>query len=87
MKAKFFTALLLITLHTALIACPVCEKQQPKLLRGITHGAGPESDWDWGIVGIALAFSLYTLFRSVKLLIRPGESEQSHIKQSILYPV
>lgn len=84
MKAKLFAALLFITAHTAAMACPVCEKQQPRLLRGITHGAGPESDWDWVIVGIVMAITLYTLFRSVKLLVRPGESEQSHIKQSVL---
>jgi len=84
MRAKIFTALLCVAAHTAATACPVCEKQQPKLLRGITHGAGTESEWDWIIVGTALAITLYTLYRSVKLLLLPGESEQSHIKQSIL---
>ena len=87
MKAKLFTALLLVIAHTASMACPVCEKQQPRLLRGITHGAGPESEWDWVIVGAALAITLYTLFYSVKLLIRPGESKENHIKQSILEPI
>jgi hypothetical protein len=84
MKTKAFTTLLFIAAQAVAMACPVCEKQQPRLLRGITHGAGPESELDWIIVGIALAITLYTLFRSVKLLIHPDESEQGHIKQSIL---
>lgn len=83
--AKIFTVLLCVTAQTVAMACPVCEKQQPRLLRGITHGAGPESEWDWIIVGISLTITLYTFFRSLKLLVRPGENEQSHIKQSILF--
>jgi len=84
MKTKIFTALLFATAQTAATACPVCEKQQPKLLRGITHGAGPESGWDWVIIGAVLAITLCTLVYAVKLLARPGESEKNHIKQSIL---
>jgi hypothetical protein len=83
MKTKGFLVLLLATCHAVATACPVCEQRQPKLLRGITHGV-PESDWDWVIVGIALAITLFTLFYSIKLLVRPGENGESHIKQSIL---
>lgn len=83
MKAKLFSLCLFLMVGVNALACPVCEKQQPKLLRGITHGV-PQSDWDWVIVGIVLAIALYTLYRSVKLLIWPGEREGNHIKQSIL---
>ncbi|MEO8569373.1 MAG: hypothetical protein ABI419_09555, partial [Ginsengibacter sp.] len=65
-------------------ACPACEKQQPKLLKGITHGAGPGGNWDYVIVAIAVAIVLFTLFFSVKWLIRPGEQSQNHIKRLIL---
>ncbi len=65
-------------------ACPACEKQQPKLLRGITHGAGPGGNWDYVIVTVALIIVLFTLFFSVKWLIRPGEQSQSHIKRLVL---
>lgn len=65
-------------------ACPVCEKQQPKILQGITHGAGPGSQWDYIIVWIAVIIVLATLFYSIKWLINPGENSPAHIKQSIL---
>ncbi|MEJ7778920.1 MAG: hypothetical protein WKF68_04960 [Daejeonella sp.] len=65
-------------------ACPVCEKQQPKILQGITHGAGPGSQWDYIIVWIGVIIVLATLFYSIKWLIKPGENSPAHIKQSIL---
>ena len=65
-------------------ACPACEKQQPKLLQGITHGGGPGSNWDNVIISIAVNIVLFTLFFSVKWLVRPGEQSQSHIKRLIL---
>ena len=66
------------------IACDVCERQQPKLLKGITHGAGPESQWDYFIVAGMAAVVVVTLFVSVKWLVRPGEQSAQHIKRSIL---
>lgn len=76
----------LFTVLPALIvfACPVCEKQQPEILRGITHGAGPEDNWDYMIVWTMVMIVLFTLFFSVKWLIRPGERSQHHIKRFIL---
>jgi hypothetical protein len=65
-------------------ACPVCERNQPKILKGITHGAGPESKWDYVIVWVTVAIVLTTLFFSVKWLIRPGEKSDRHIKRFIL---
>ncbi len=66
------------------MACPACEKQQPEMLRGITHGTGPESNWDYVIVWATVIIVLITLFFSVKWLVRPGEKSEYHIKRSIL---
>ncbi|MGN6476797.1 MAG: hypothetical protein ACTHKV_06200 [Flavipsychrobacter sp.] len=66
------------------LACPVCERNKPKILRGITHGSGPESKWDYMIVCVSIAIVLYTLFFSIKWLIRPGEKSDRHIKRFIL---
>ena len=66
------------------LACPACETRQPKVLRGITHGAGPTDNWDYLIVWIAVVIVLGTLFYSVKWLIRPGEKSAQHIKRLIL---
>lgn len=66
-----------------MLACPVCERNQPKVLKGITHGAGPEGNWYYVIVWTTVTIVLVTLFFSVKWLIRPGEKSGQHIKRSI----
>ncbi|MGY4385049.1 hypothetical protein ACVWYN_002085 [Pedobacter sp. UYP24] len=67
-----------------LYACEVCQKQQPKILQGITHGGGPESQWDYVIVWAGLLLVLLTIFYSLKFIIRPSEKSTAHIKQTIL---
>lgn len=83
MKRTYLFLQLLFSTYAA-VACPACEKQQPKLLRGITHGTGPDSQWDYVIIVVTVAFVLITLFYAVKWLIRPGESMPDHIKTSII---
>jgi hypothetical protein len=77
---------LLVLLCGTIVAtsCPVCEKQQPEILKGITHGAGPQSDWDYVIVWVVAIIAVATLFFSVKWLIRPGEKGAGHIKRTVL---
>ena len=65
-------------------ACPACEKAQPRLLQGISHGAGPESQWDLVIVSFIAVIVVFTLYFSIKWLIRPGEKNSNHIKYFIL---
>lgn len=81
-KLKFLSVFLF--LGQIGIACPVCEKQQPKILKGIAHGAGPESNWDYVIIWTAVVIVVFTLFFSIKWLIRPGEKSSTHIKRFIL---
>lgn len=83
MKKLFIISLLMIAQLTAL-ACEACKKQQPKVLRGITHGAGPQSEWDYVLVAVTSLIVLVSLFYSVKWIIRPGEKSSDHIKYSIL---
>jgi len=85
MKIKaIFLTVLTVLFRAVSFACPACEKRQPKILRGITHGTGPESRWDYVIVWAAVIITLLVLFYSVKWLIRPGEKSPGHIKQFIL---
>jgi hypothetical protein len=84
MIKRFIGTIISFLIYQSIDACPVCEKQQPKLLRGITHGTGPESNWDWLIVGVVTAVALLALFYSVRYLVRPGEKNSNHIKHSIL---
>lgn len=65
-------------------ACPVCERNQPKILKKVTHGAGPDSQWDYAIVWLTVTIVLLTLFFSIKWLIHPGEKSDVHIKRFIL---
>lgn len=83
MKRALLAVLMLLTTLGAW-ACPVCERNQPKLLKGITHGAGPEDRWDYVIVGVTMLIVAFTLFYSIKWLIKPGEKGQKHIKRFIL---
>jgi hypothetical protein len=76
--------LILIFLATSpLLSCPACEAQQPKLLRGITHGVGPQGDTDYIIVSVMVFITLAALWYSAKTLIRPKEDAPEHIKYSI----
>ncbi|MBS1545776.1 MAG: hypothetical protein JST38_01115 [Bacteroidetes bacterium] len=64
-------------------ACEACERQQPKLLKGITHGTGPQSGWDMPIIYVSIAIVLVTLFFALKYLIKPNEDGADHIKRAI----
>ena len=84
MKIKFFFILLLVIIVQTVSACPVCEKQQPKITQGLTHGAGPQSNWDWVIIAVVALITLLTFFYSLKYLIKKKKKNADHIKQSIL---
>ncbi len=84
MKLKYLLSILVVISAQIVSACPVCEKQQPKITQGLTHGAGPQSNWDWVIIAIISVITILTLIYSVKYLIKPGEKNDDHIKQSIL---
>jgi hypothetical protein len=72
------------SIRLSTLACPACEKQQPGLLRGLAHGAGPGSTWEYLLLTLALLIFLFTLLYSIKWLIRPGEAATNHIKYFIL---
>lgn len=65
-------------------ACEVCEKNQPTVLKGITHGAGPQGSLDYIIIWTAVVIVTVTLLLSLKFLIRPNENDPLHIKNIVL---
>ncbi|MCY1550545.1 hypothetical protein D9M68_868080 [compost metagenome] len=81
-KTILILSLLLLALPA--VSCEVCERQQPKFLQGITHGTGPDSQWDYAIVAVTAIIVLATLFYTIKWLINPGEKSKQHIKMFIL---
>lgn len=88
MKNKIQRIALFIAMNAAglssALACTVCKKNQPEILQGITHGAGPESNWDYLIVLLVTAVVSGTLIFSLRYLLKPGETNADHIKHSIL---
>lgn len=78
--------LIVVLLVTGLMtfACPTCEIAQPRYLKGITHGTGPQSDWDFLIISVIVIIVIATLFFSIKWLVQPGEKSVTHIKHLIL---
>lgn len=65
-------------------ACDVCQANQPKALKGITHGTGPEGSWDYIIIWLAVIIVVGTLYLSVKYLVKPREENTEHIKYSVI---
>ena len=80
---KILTSFLMLFANY-ILACDACKLQQPKITKDLTHGAGPESDWDWFIVGIVILITVVAFIYSIKYLIKPGEKDKSHIKYSFL---
>ncbi len=84
MKKYKITMFLILVIQMSGICCPVCERNQIKALRGIIHGSGPESNWDYvGVTAIG-TLVIFTLIYTIKWLLKPGEKDSNHIKYSIL---
>ncbi len=84
MKTKSLLAVVLFLQTFVALACPVCEKQQPKILQGISHGAGPQDNWDYVIVWATVVIVLVTLYYTIKWIVKPGEKREDHIKRTVL---
>lgn len=75
---------LILTLFSVYAAaCDACKLQQPEVTKEWTHGTGPESDWDWFIVGIVILITVLAFYYSVKYLVSPGEKDKHHIKYTV----
>ena len=81
---KKYITIIILLVQAIVFACPVCERNQPKILRGIVHGAGPESNWDYVSIWLTIIIAIITLIYSLKYLIIPGEKNKNHIKYFIL---
>lgn len=78
------TASLIPLASVPALACDACQKNQPAPLRGITHGTGPQHQWDMPIVIVAAILVGVTLVLALRMLVKPGERGTNHIKRIIL---
>lgn len=78
------SGILLLLYSAPLLACDVCQDQQPAPLKNITHGAGPQGQIDYYIVFAAIIIVGFTLIFSIKYLMKPGEKRPGHVKNIVL---
>ncbi|MEO9477423.1 MAG: hypothetical protein ABJG41_17895 [Cyclobacteriaceae bacterium] len=76
--------LILMIMPLQSFACELCKQNQPKPLQNITHGAGPQGNWDYLIITAGIIIVSLTLFYSIKLLIKPQENGPDHIKRIVV---
>lgn len=81
---KYIIAVIFLFVAELAFACEACKQQQPRLTQGFTHGTGPDSRWDWLIVAVIALITVYTLFYSIKYIVKPGEKDKNHIKYTFL---
>lgn len=84
MKTRVFLTFFAFLLALPAFACETCKGNQPKLLRDITHGAGPEGNIDYIITIIATIIVVLTLLYSAYYLFKPGEKNPNHIKNIVI---
>ncbi|MDB5241381.1 MAG: hypothetical protein JWP57_2006 [Spirosoma sp.] len=71
MKTSLTALFLGLITFTSLLACPVCDKRQPKGFAGITHGTGPEGTFDYCMLYGSIAVVVLTLLLFIRFMIRP----------------
>jgi len=84
LKVSLITILSLMAFVPSALACEVCKENQPKPLQNITHGVGPQSDWDYVIITAGILIVSITLIYSLKFLISPREKDPDHIKNIVV---
>jgi len=84
-QIRIFSVLTLLLISIAeTMACEVCKANQPEVLKGITHGTGPQGNIDYIIVTIAATIVFVTLVLALKYLIRPNERHLEQIKNIVV---
>lgn len=83
-RLVIFLTFLLLGMPLKALACEVCENRQPDILKGVTHGIGPQGSIDYIITWGAVVIVGVTLFFSIKFLVKPNESKPDHIKNIVV---
>ncbi len=60
------------------LACELCKSHQPKMLREVAHGTGPQGTMDYVLLWGAILIVLITLVLSIRLLLLPNKLDKNH---------
>ncbi len=86
-KSFLLTLALVLVANVGTFACEACNQNQPKILRNITHGSGPQSNWDYFVVISMVLITVYTLYATIRCFVtRKTENKYNDIKNTILTP-
>jgi len=76
--------ILILLIRIPSLACTVCGQDQPKIIQKISHGAGPQSEWEYAIIIGGVIVVMFTLIYSSKYLLKPERNTPDHIKNIVL---
>ena len=71
MKKNLLSLLTMLLLALPTLACPVCQKSQPKGFANITHGVGPGGPFDYFMLYGSIAVVVLTFGLFFRHLFRP----------------
>ncbi len=75
---------MLVGMPARLLACDVCNRRTSEEMQGYVHGIGPQGNMDYIITWSAIIIVGFTLFFSIKFLVKPKESAPDHIKNIVV---
>ncbi|GAB3299406.1 hypothetical protein GCM10027511_14620 [Hymenobacter humi] len=85
MKRNLFALLSCLLLALPALACPVCEKNQPKGFAGVTHGVGPGGAFDYVMLYGSIAVVVVTLMLFFRFLLRPDNRRNQARREQLTF--
>lgn len=85
MKKNLLLLLVGLLLTWPALACPVCEKQQPKGFANITHGVGPGGWFDYAMLYGSIAVVVLVFAGFFWLLLRPDSARNRARRQQLSF--
>ena len=81
----FLAGLLLALPIGPALACPVCEKNQPKGFATITHGVGPGGLFDYVMLYGSIAIVAVTFILFFRYLLRPDSRRNQARREQLTF--
>ncbi|GAA3976946.1 hypothetical protein [Hymenobacter antarcticus] len=85
MKKNLFALLTGLLLALPTLACPVCEKNQPKGFAGVTHGVGHGGPFDYVMLYGSIAVVAVTFILFFRYLLRPDNRRNQARREQLTF--